>query len=191
MTRVFLAITPSIEIRQEISRIINILKNKFPDISWENPEKAHLTLVFFGAINNEKLSAVKSVLSDITKAQKKFELTIDNLSYFYKKHEDSIVLFDIKDQEELLRNFYQNLKEQLREKEISIRERISLHLTIGRLKRKRYPHEVKHILNQLLKEEIKPVGNFSVGEIFLYESLYSKNLNTTEYRLLQNFPLEL
>lgn len=190
MTRAFLAITPPIEIRQEISKIINILKSKFPAIAWENPEKIHLTLIFFGAIKDEKLSAVKSILSDLTKEQKQFELTIGNLSYFYKKHEDSIILLNINDQQGILRNFYQNLKEKLRKEEISIRERLSLHLTIGRLKRKRYPHEVKNILSQLGKEKIKTAGNFSVGYISLYESLYSKNLNTTEYRLLQSFLFE-
>lgn len=190
MTRAFIAINPPDDVKLEIGSLINELKNKFPAINWENPQKIHLTLAFLGHIQDEKVEIVKKHLAEVVKNYYEFPLEISQLSYFYKKHEDSIIFLEVKDETKLLQNLFKELRLSLEKKNIALPSRLKTHITIGKLRRQRYPHEVKKKLQTILTEEVKPIGKFTVRKIDLYESLYSKNLNTSEFRLLQSFPLE-
>ena len=189
MIRAFLAITPPPQIKSNIAHIIKRLHTQFPFVRWENPQKVHLTLAFLGALSQEKLVKLRTVLKDITREVLPFELTVTNLSYFHKKHADSIVFLNVEDRTKALRSVYRTLMTQLTEERIFLPQRLAPHITIGRVKRTRFPHEVKNILHELSKVQDTTIERFTVDAIDLYESLYSKEVNTTQYRILQSFQL--
>lgn len=184
--RVFIAISPPEETKSKISKLINSLKSKFPLIKWEAPEKIHLTLAFLGVMSEEKVDDLKNVLKNSTQNFESFELEITALSYFYKKHEDSIIYLDVVDRSGELKTFYRQLRRLLLEHDIFLPERLTPHISIGRLKRKRHIHEIKKILVDIARAQIPPIGSFHVGSINLYRSLFSKADNSSNYQLLQS-----
>lgn len=189
MIRAFIAITPTNDVRAKIGDAVKNLRSKFPNVRWEDPNKLHLTLAFLGAVREEKVKLIKGALQTITQEHFTFQLKIDGLSYFYKKHQDSIIFLDVEDYG-ALRELYSTLKAKLKEIGLFL-PRLTSHITMGRVKRMNFPHERKQILSQIIKEKIPSIGEFSVRSIHLYESLYSKKINTTQYRLLQSFPFRL
>lgn len=187
--RVFIAISPPEETTSKVGNLIDTLKPKFPLVKWEAPGKVHLTIVFFGVLNREKVTNLRKTLQNFTATQKSLSVKIGNLSYFYKKSQDSIISLEIEDESHELRNFYKNLKIKLEEAGFYPPERLSPHLTIGRVKRTRFPHDVKRTLIEILATETSPVGEFEVTSLGLFESTYSKNANTSQYHTIETFPL--
>lgn len=187
--RVFIAISPPETSRAQIGKLINNLKSTFPLGKWETPEKVHLTIVFFGVLNRDKVTNLRKTLQEFAATQKSLSVKIGNLSYFYKKSQDSIISLEIEDGSHELHDFYKNLKIKLEEAGFYPPERLSPHLTIGRVKRTRFPHDVKRTLAEVIKTEIPAVGEFEVNSLGLFESTYSKNENTSQYRTIETFPL--
>lgn len=187
--RIFAGLTPSPELKDRIGAVILDLKKKYPNAAWERSEKIHLTVFFMGSANFERVKEVRQSLAELAERSQPFNLKIENLSYFYKKGEDSIIYLDVKDPSgegsELYKNFYRILLS----KKFSPSRRISLHLTIGRVKRQREPHEVKQTLLEILKEGINIAEDFPVQSIELYESLYSHDQDSSNYKLIESFRL--
>lgn len=188
--RVFVAISPPTEIVSKISELINVLHKDFPLVKWENSEKLHLTLAFLGMLAEEKVNTLKDVLRETAPKFRTFELEIGELSYFYKKHDDSIIYLDVIEKNGEFRNFYRTLRKALLERDIFLPERLDLHITIGRVKRVRHVHVVKDILVNVARKQIPPVGTFNVSSIGVYHSMFSKEGRTSNYRLLHSSPLD-
>ena len=190
--RCFIAIAPPQDTCSKIGTLIDQLKSEFPLVTksdlvkWEDESKVHITLAFLGILSPDKVNDLRHTLREVTKQFKAFELHIGKSSYFYKKHEDSIIYLDVEDRSKKLRNFYQALRRELLDKYISLPERLILHISIGRLKRRRHAHEAKQILTEIGRREIEPTGSFKVESINLYQSLYSKKNSSSNYRLLQS-----
>ncbi|MBI2405709.1 RNA 2',3'-cyclic phosphodiesterase [Candidatus Microgenomates bacterium] len=191
MTRAFIAIRPPEEIVHKIQSSINTFKKEFPTINWEDSEKLHITLVFLGFVSKEKLSSVTRILKEISTNNAPFSLSLGESMYLYKRHGDSMIVLEVHDVEEKLKNLQSQLRNELKRIEFSLSKRFSPHVTIGRLKRMRYPHEVKQLLSNIRKVETQPIGEFKVNAVNIYETTYSKHMNTSHYRLIQSFSLHL
>lgn len=191
MIRAFIAIDLPNQTQEKIGQITHNFVKQFPQVRWELPEKMHITLAFLGALPDDKVNSVRPLLHHIAQNHTPFELTITDLSYFYKKHEDSLVYLDVVDREKNLQMLYRTLQKELENDQYSLPQRFTPHVTIGKLKRLRFPHEVKKILYDLAKFEIPQIENFSVTSIGLFESIYSKDVNTTRYKTIEIFPLSL
>lgn len=187
--RAFIAITPLNELRHKIGEEVKDLTRKFPTITWDGPEKYHLTLAFFKFLTPPELAFVREVLRDLTHDYTPFTLSVGGLSYLHKRHEDSIVFIDVQDTNKSLGALYKQLKLMLEKERLFLRERVELQIRIGRLRRTRYIHESKRILADLAKNEINPIDEFEVQALDVYESLYSRDENDTRYQLIESFPL--
>ncbi len=176
------------DLKEEIGKIVGRLRKNEPTISWESPEKLHITIAFFPYLGTQHLAFTQSTLDFLANTHKTFNLKVTNLAYFYKRHENSIVFLGIEDPDKKLRAFYNNLKEKLGEEKLFLKERLDPYLTIGRLKRRRYIHETKEILADTTRNEITLNQEFEVASIDLYESLFRRDENTSQYRLVNRFP---
>lgn len=183
--RVFVAISPPESTRTEIGQVIAGLRKDFPQVKWEDPEKIHLTLAFLGMLAEEKVNTLKDILRDVTPNFNSFELEISGASYFYKKHDDSIIYLDVIDRSGELKNFYRTLKRTLVARDIFLPDRIDPHITIGRVKRVRKVHVVKDTLVEVARTEIPPIASFKVSSANVYHSMFSGDNDSFNYRLLQ------
>lgn len=106
----FLAIPLPEENKQEIANFQEQLSRLNLPFTWELPEKLHITLHFFGRIDDSRTHQVKTSLENLLAEQPVFELQPTYIDYFYKKHEDSILFLIFKDSKPLI-----ELEKQIRE----------------------------------------------------------------------------
>lgn len=187
--RAFITITPPGELGHKIDEEIRDVARQFPMVAWDNPEKYHITLAFFKFLTAPELVYVRETLRDLAHDYSPFTLSVGNLAYLHKRHEDSIIFVDVVDQGKTLTALYKQLKLVLDKEKLFIRGRVELQIRIGRLRRTRYTHESKRILADLAKNEINPIGEFEVRALDIYESFYSRDENDTRYQLIESFPL--
>lgn len=187
--RAFLAITPPEDTQSLVAESISHLQKQFPQVSWESKQKLHLTLAFFEQIEQDELKVISDTASQITPKYEPFPLTIGNLNYFYKKHGDSILYLDVQDETQNLHELYRDLIRELYGKVQDFTKRLSLHITVGRVKRMRHPHELKRLLFDIKKTETSINASFDVHRFDFYESTYGQYANTSTYHLFRSFPL--
>lgn len=187
--RVFIAIALPLDIKEGISSQTDSLTTQFPKVKWEQPNKLHITLAFLGKVDKGRLEDLKTGIEAVSKNSQTFILTLDGLSYFYKRHADSIIFINVQDPNRGLRTLYQKLQKSLKNIRFFLPERLSPHITVGRLKRTRFPNERKRILADIAKVEPRSLGEFVVKTLDLYESLYSQEKNTSQYKLIKSFAL--
>jgi len=80
--RAFIAIELSPEIKDSITQIQTHLKYSAADVKWIGTGNIHLTLKFLGDITEEKCEEIKSILDEIGKSAKPFEISIKDIGAF-------------------------------------------------------------------------------------------------------------
>jgi len=184
------------ETKEEIARVTqNLQKKNFP-VVWQDPEKAHITLIFLGHIAQERFEAAVSAVKKVAELQSPFELSTGQLDYFYSSTEnsDSVILVGIQDPDRTLRNLYKELRNALGEEEFSPPTRLHPHITIGRLKKQK---DRKHQTEMLLSLVEEPVEGktITVKSIGVMESIPDRGATIagettkTRNRLLNDIPL--
>lgn len=82
--RAFIAIELSEEIRSSLAQIESHLKYSGADVKWVEKDNIHMTLKFLGEITEEKCGKIKSILDEIGKSIKPFEISIKDIGAFPK-----------------------------------------------------------------------------------------------------------
>ena len=82
--RLFIAIELSEEIRNSLAQIQSHLKYAGADVKWVGKDNIHLTLKFLGEVTAEKAEKIKSILDEIAKQTKPFEISTKDIGVFPK-----------------------------------------------------------------------------------------------------------
>lgn len=82
--RAFIAIELSPEIKDSLAQIESHLKYSGADVKWVEKDNIHLTLKFLGEITEEKAEKIKSILDEIAKFTKSFEISMKDIGAFPK-----------------------------------------------------------------------------------------------------------
>ena len=80
--RAFIAIELSPEIKDSLEQIQSHLKYSGADVKWIETGNIHLTLKFLGDITEENCGKIKSILGEISRATKPFEMSIKDIGAF-------------------------------------------------------------------------------------------------------------
>ena len=80
--RTFIAIELSDQIRESLAQIQSHLKYSGADVKWVEKNNIHLTLRFLGEVAEEKCAKIKSILDEIGKSTKQFEISIKDIGAF-------------------------------------------------------------------------------------------------------------
>lgn len=187
--RVFIAVTPPKNLQDKIGKIQEQLKKKGFPISWEDPGKTHITLVFLGHITQARMEAAATAAEKTCVNFHPFEAQIFGLSYFFKKGKDAIIFLGVKDPKKNFRRLYKELFKNLSSEGFYPPKRFTPHITLGRLKKQRRPHEKKKILSEIAETVVPDAGSFRVEQLDLYESIYDADSNKQRYHLLKSFVL--
>ena len=86
LTRCFIAIELSMEVKNKISEYLVKLKQVAPSVRWVNPGGIHITLKFLGEIENELLEKVKKTCTNVQPAFNPFKISIGSFVIFPNKH---------------------------------------------------------------------------------------------------------
>jgi len=183
--RLFTAFRPPL---QNIGEIITFQKKlislNFP-ITWEPPEKIHLTLNYLGRLTDEQAFTAKKMLGETIRGTTPFELRPLFLETLYKRHEQSIIYLSVGGDTEALEEFQETLSGKFRRIDIPQPEKYSAHITLGRMQRTD-PVTTKAFLDKLDDIEAPVFLPFTPEEVICYKSLVSKTGST--YQVYTRFP---
>lgn len=174
MKRIFAAIDISDDARREISNYIENLRDEFSGlrVGWERAEKLHLTLKFFGDVEEKSLEKIIEAAAQTANAFSPFDLQIVGTGAFPSKRNAKILWLGVKDDAENLRRLNEIYEKECAMRSFPKETRIfKPHLTIGRL---REPHFSKGLTEKHLQNQFAAPA-FTVSEIVVYESRLQKS----------------
>jgi 2'-5' RNA ligase len=178
--RAFIAIDLPPELKDKIVKLISELQAAdFGDASWVSKQQLHLTLKFLGEIGEQQITKVKSVLKDISRHQKSFDLQLKGIGHFNQK-----VLWiggtskDCIDLANKIDNDLSALGFQGEERDFTI------HLTLARIQYIKNKAKFNRMLEVCKNDDF---GKFKVDKIKLMESVLSAGRSI--YKTIAEFSL--
>lgn len=142
-------------------------------------EDLHVTLLFLGAVGEEKLPAVKNTLVEIAGDSAPFSITINGLSYFGSSNGPRVVYLAV-EENKALRQLQQEINDKIPDLVgIPKTDRFVPHVTIAK---KRKTQEKLIIDKQMISSVEVPVPSFSLFTIHPAESPKYEVVSTFSFR---------
>ncbi|QRN84050.1 RNA 2',3'-cyclic phosphodiesterase [Chloroflexota bacterium] len=173
MPRIFIAIRMPDEVIQKITQISQYFQSQLPEkaLKWVETENLHLTLKFLGEIPEASISQVQELLTQVTAAQKSFELSVEGLGMYPHAEQPRTIWLGVKGAKPMI-SLHGMLENALEDIKIEKENRpFNPHLTLGRV-RERTSREVAHHIGETLAAfKVDSLGTFQVSQVHLIESL--------------------
>ncbi|MBU1146003.1 RNA 2',3'-cyclic phosphodiesterase [Patescibacteria group bacterium] len=134
--RVFLAINIPDEIKQKLGPVIEELKKSNPDygIKWVAAENLHLTLHFFGDLDEKQITTAEKGIWEITKRIESFEMKTGNFGCFPNEQSPHVFFASVGDSD-AIHTLIGELEAMLENLGFEVDPRPwQGHLTLGRIK---------------------------------------------------------
>ncbi|MGC8611569.1 MAG: RNA 2',3'-cyclic phosphodiesterase [Athalassotoga sp.] len=159
--RTFMAIRTNDEVENEMVKIQKFLMDNEFFGTWPRKENAHLTLFFFGDIDEKKIKKIEGIMDDVSKDFKPFSLEFNGVGVFPPKGLPRVLW--MRGIGEEVSELYSSLNERLKQIGFSFGAEFTPHLTIGRLKGipKDWNETISKIEYDPLKVECKDIELFS------------------------------
>lgn len=185
MKKLFIAIATSEGLENSASQIIKKLRitadQRHIDIRWTPTENFHVTLVFLGGTQEDKIPEVEGVMQEVASQHPPFSLKISDVGAFPDEFRSRVLWFGVQNSK-ALRALQGELSQKFQDKKYPMESReYSPHLTIGRL---RNPHKTKDLTSPFVR---KKIAKILIQNIVLYESVGSAPFPV--YKALKTFSL--
>ncbi len=161
--RVFLAIEIPQDIKEELVEVQEKLKPQISGVRWEKPEKLHLTLIFLGKVEKERVGELEVALRE---AQGKlrlepFKIGLSGVRIFPSEKRPRVVLIDVAEGARQVAELQKRLAERLSKAGFEFARLKKPHVTLGRFTRQNC---------QFRRVKAGDVGEFEVKEVVIVES---------------------
>jgi len=168
LIRSFLAIEIPRTILKKIEEVQDDLKSSRADVRWVSPEKIHLTLKFFGNIDESRIDPIVKSIEGPTQTISPFSLKVRGVSAFPHLKNPRVIWMGLVDGKEVLVSFQKQLEKELEKIGFGPEERaFHPHLTLGRMKSSKAREELTGRMERHQEEEF---GDFQVERIVLFKS---------------------
>jgi len=185
MIRAFLALEFPPSIREKIAGYIKSLQNVSPKTRWVDPRQAHLTLKFFGSLEQEALDRIAAALAPLCSNRAPINLTLNGAGGFPKLFRPRVIWVGLGAEKEHLKGLQQAVEETLSPLGVARENRpFQPHLTLGRNKISEANEPLYHLLRNWAEPESEP---FRVEEVILFQSELKPG--GPVYTKLKAFPL--
>lgn len=164
--RAFLAVDVDTNLLNKIEDVQNILEAAESPVKFVEPQNLHLTLKFFGDVNEDKLNEISNIISQKVENFDPFDLIIEGVGVFPSLRYIRVIWLGTKNVDS-----FSNIQKELDDEFIKLgfdKERSYIpHLTIGRLK----GSTNKEVLVEKI-EELKDleIGAMAVNKLILKKS---------------------
>ncbi len=183
MKRLFVSIPLSIQMSEVFTAVqekLQVIDGVFHSVAKSN---LHLTLFFFGRVDNEKEKTIHAILKRISSSYSSFEINLEGIGVFPSLKEVHTLWAGTKSKEILdLMNLF---KKEFPSFDKKNRKAVG-HLTIARVKKINDPQS---LLNFLEKYKEKSFGTMKVDQFVLYESALTAK--GAIYREVESFEFKL
>ena len=182
--RTFLAVDISDDIREAISHFIEELKERGDGVKWVSSENIHVTISFFGEVNEVALKIIIGSTKEAALRVRDFSMAVRSFSAFPSKTNPRVLWLGVEDGGALER-LYDAVSSGTAGIGEEKRGRYTPHLTIGRVRRGRSPGRA--VLTALNERGDTDFGKCGISETVLYESVLGRQ--GPRYSVLERFPL--
>ncbi|MCK5552670.1 MAG: RNA 2',3'-cyclic phosphodiesterase [Deltaproteobacteria bacterium] len=166
--RSFLAIELPPTIAKGIERVQHDLRQSHADVKWVEPSRIHLTLKFFGNIDEGACGEIMEAVGRAASEANSFSLTVRRLGAFPSARNPRVIWVGVEDGSEVLRPLQGAIEERLQEIGYPREKRtFKPHLTLGRMRSGRGKPELRKRVEDLFQAEL---GEFRVERLVLFRS---------------------
>lgn len=180
--RVFLAVDVPVAVREAAARHSAGVRRRFPGarVGWVRAENLHITLRFYGEVEEARLPAIANVARSAAAAAEPFSIEVGDPGRFGTK----VLFLSINDDEGKLRHLNAEIEAASAAAGLKA-ERLTFkpHLTLARI---RSGKGVGPLVEAFLGEDFAAI-EFEVREMVLYESRLSPA--GSQYLAIERFPL--
>jgi 2'-5' RNA ligase len=168
LIRSFLAIELPKPILRKIEEVQGDLRSTRADVRWVNPEKIHLTLKFFGNIEESRIEPIFKSIEEPIRNTLPFSLEVRGVGAFPHLRNPRVIWMGLVDGREVLVSFQKQIETQLEKIGFQPEDRpFHPHLTLGRMKSSRGKEELVGRIERHKEEEF---GDFQVERVILFKS---------------------
>ncbi len=168
MIRSFLAIEIPGIILKKIEEVQDDLKSSRADVRWVSPEKIHLTLKFFGNIDESRIDPIVNSIERPTQITSPFSLRVRGVGAFPHLKNPRVIWTGLVDGKEVLTSFQTQLEKELEKIGFEPEERaFHPHLTLGRMKSSKGREE---LIGRMERHKEEEFGDFQVERVVLFKS---------------------
>jgi 2'-5' RNA ligase len=166
--RSFLAIELPPTIAKGIERVQQDLKQSRADVKWVEPSRIHLTLKFFGNIDEEACDEIMDAVGEAASEVKPFGLAVKGLGAFPNMRNPRVIWVAVEDGGGMLNPLQGAVEERLQARGYPREERrFKPHLTLGRVRSGRGKPELLERMENRFEADL---GEFRVERLVLFKS---------------------
>jgi 2'-5' RNA ligase len=134
--RSFLAFELPKEIGEIVARTSLEMRNYGLDVRWVRPANIHLTIVFMGDVDPDRLTAIEAALYPVCSGQSPFRVALKGTGVFPNRRRPNVIWIGLAGDVEEMSQFREALQDQLASFGIQKEARtFKPHLTLGRFRR--------------------------------------------------------
>jgi 2'-5' RNA ligase len=168
LIRSFLAIELPKPILKKIEEVQGDLRSAHADVRWVNPEKIHLTLKFFGNIEESRIDSIFKSIEEPARRTPPFSLKVRGVGAFPSMKSPRVIWLGLVNGSESLTSLQIQIETQLEKIGFQPEDRpFHPHLTLGRMKSSRGKDELGGRMEKHREEEF---GDFQVERLILFKS---------------------
>jgi len=166
--RSFLALEFSPQILSKVGKVQERLRTSRGDVRWVRVDQIHLTVKFFGNIEEEQIADISSVMEEVAAQKSPFTLSVKGLGAFPSTRNPRVIWLGLHGWEENLLPLQQEIETRLKTMGFAPEERpYRPHLTLGRVKSLKRRGDLADLIE---KDRDVDLGPFVVDRIVLFRS---------------------
>jgi len=166
--RCFIAISLPYELKAKISGIQEKLKAAGADVSWTRPEGMHLTLKFFGEIEDKRIPKIEKALDAVVNGIPTFTLSVSGMGTFPDMRRPRVIWIGLKEDGGNLLRLQKGVEEDLKKTGFPSEDRrFTPHITLGRIRSNKNTDKLLRLIEE---EKVEELGSFDVSEVHLIKS---------------------
>ncbi len=167
MIRSFLAIELPKPILRKIEEVEAELRSAHADVRWVSPEKIHLTLKFFGNIEESRIDSIFKSIEESVRSTPPFSLKVRGVGAFPSMKSPRVIWLGLIDGQSLT-SLQGRIETQLGKIGFEPEDRpFQPHLTLGRMKSSRGKDELGRRMEKHKEEDF---GDFQVDRVIFFKS---------------------
>lgn len=166
--RSFIAIEVPDGIKRGLLEIQERLKRSSADVGWTRPEGVHLTLKFFGEVEEGKLEDIQKAIGQAVKGLSPFVIEVGGIGTFPNPRFPRVIWIGLKDRGDSLKTLQEAIERETEGLGFEREDRaFAPHLTLGRVRSQKNRDALIRSLDEFDKIEL---GAFNVEEVSLMKS---------------------
>jgi 2'-5' RNA ligase len=168
LIRSFLAIELPKPILRKIEEVQGDLRSAHADVRWVNPEKIHLTLKFFGNIEESRIDSIFKSIEEPVRNTPPFSLKVRGVGAFPSMKNPRVIWMGLVNGSQILISLQKEIEIPLEKIGFQSEDRpFHPHLTLGRMKSSRGKDD---LVGRMEKHKEGEFGDFQVERVILFKS---------------------